>query len=160
MWSLKTLSCFTVLALAAAFALPSEAEAAAAPSPGSLAERISQVTEDPVQLAQRRSWRDRRETRSRRATRRHPRAERPRAERRRPDVRRPYTRRYVPRYHGPRYRARRPGFHFYGGWWYAFPWWLGVTDRCEYWHQQCVYNWGYSNPNYRGCMRYHQCVPW
>lgn len=32
-----------------------------------------------------------------------------------------------------------------------------VGGQCAYWHQRCVQNWGYSNSNYRGCMRYHGC---
>lgn len=80
-----------------------------------------------------------------------------------PSVRRPYARidrgaRY------PRYSVRRPGFvHYYLGWWYAFPWWIGTwpsygyDDRCQYWHDRCVARWGYDNPNYYGCMRYHRC---
>jgi len=37
-----------------------------------------------------------------------------------------------PRYdyhrHGQRYSYRRPGYtHFYGGYWYASPWWLGAA---------------------------------
>lgn len=46
---------------------------------------------------------------------------------------------YTPRYYYP-YRPRR----YYGG-------------RCEYWHRMCTRNWGYANPNYVGCMRYHGC---
>lgn len=74
------------------------------------------------------------------------------------------------RWYGPRYRYRRPGFtYFYGGWWYPYVWWGGpvityrpqyvrpVVPACEYWHDRCVANWGYANPNYRGCMRYHRC---
>src|SRR5438874_1855403 len=31
---------------------------------------------------------------------------------------------YVPGRHGPRYRSRRAGFaYYYGGYWYARPWW-------------------------------------
>ena len=31
---------------------------------------------------------------------------------------------YVPGRHGPRYAFRRPGFgYYYGGYWYARPWW-------------------------------------
>ena len=29
--------------------------------------------------------------------------------------------------------------------------------RCQYWSNQCVRNWGYRNPNYFGCLRYHRC---
>jgi hypothetical protein len=32
-----------------------------------------------------------------------------------------------------------------------------VGGQCAYWHQRCLQNWGYSNSNYRGCMRYHGC---
>ncbi len=33
------------------------------------------------------------------------------------------------------------------------------SSRCSRWHRRCVRNWGYSNRNYRGCMRYHGCRP-
>lgn len=33
------------------------------------------------------------------------------------------------------------------------------SSRCRRWHRRCVRNWGYSNRNYRGCMRYHGCRP-
>ena len=65
--------------------------------------------------------------------------------------------------HYPRYRTRRPGFtNYYGGFWYAFPWWIGSApyyydDRCEYWQRRCVAEWGFGNPDYYGCMRYHGC---
>jgi hypothetical protein len=36
-----------------------------------------------------------------------------------------HSRRYDRHRHGSRYRSRRPGFsHFYGGYYYANPWWL------------------------------------
>jgi hypothetical protein len=68
----------------------------------------------------------------------------------------------------PRHRFRRPGFaHYYGGWWYPFPWWLGAASyyyevpvaggQCEVWHRQCIASWGYGNADYYGCMRYHGC---
>jgi hypothetical protein len=68
----------------------------------------------------------------------------------------------------PRHRFRRQGFaHYYGGWWYAFPWWLGAASyyydvpvaggQCEIWHRECVASWGYGNADYYGCMRYHGC---
>jgi len=88
----------------------------------------------------------------------------------RPGVRR------APPAHVQRYRYRRPGYvYHYGGWWYPFAWWThqyapyyhytpapvyrapGLSARCVHWHRQCVARWGYSNPNYRGCMRYHRC---
>lgn len=31
---------------------------------------------------------------------------------------------YDRRYHGPRYRAKRPGYHYYNGYYYRTPWWL------------------------------------
>ncbi len=31
-------------------------------------------------------------------------------------------------------------------------------ERCEYWHHRCVQNWGYGNPDYYGCLRYHGCL--
>lgn len=30
-------------------------------------------------------------------------------------------------------------------------------DRCGYWSDRCIQNWGYQNPNYYGCLRYHGC---
>ena len=35
---------------------------------------------------------------------------------------------YVPARHGARFKVRHPGYgYFYGGWWYARPWWtIGV----------------------------------
>ena len=57
--------------------------------------------------------------------------------RRRRRRRRPYRGRYRRRRYSPR-RRRRPG-------------------RCEHWHNQCAHNWGYGNPDYYGCMRYHGC---
>jgi hypothetical protein len=89
----------------------------------------------------------------------------------RPHYRPPKRYYYQPRYHGQRYRYYRPGYQLYGGWWYAFPWWLGAVGpryyypaqpqyggRCEYWRQQCIRNWGYGGPNFRGCLRYHGCL--
>ncbi len=80
--------------------------------------------------------------------------------------------------HGPRYRHRRGRHrHYHGGYWYAFPWWLGIGiyaapyygpyyaprrprysgSSCSYWAGRCDANW--SRPNdYRGCMRYHGCL--
>lgn len=85
--------------------------------------------------------------------------------------------RVAPPAHIQRYRYRRPGYvYHYGGWWYPFAWWTyhyspyyhytpapvyrarpRMSSRCVHWHRQCVARWGYSNPNYRGCMRYHRC---
>jgi hypothetical protein len=67
-----------------------------------------------------------------------------------------------------RFRGRRPGYtYYYGGWWYSFPWWIATApyyyeapvygDRCDYWHDRCVANWGYRNSDYYGCMRYYGC---
>ncbi len=53
---------------------------------------------------------------------------------------RPY--RYAP----PPYRYRRRHYR-------PHP----APGRCEYWHDQCVKNWGYRNPDYHGCMRHHGC---
>jgi len=73
--------------------------------------------------------------------------------------------------HYPRYRRRRAGYtYYYSGWWYLFPWWIATGpyyyyetpvygDRCGYWHDRCVANWGYLNSNYYGCMRYYGCYP-
>lgn len=72
-------------------------------------------------------------------------------------------RRYNNRRHGRRHRRRQDGFsHFYLGWWYADPWWeprrySRSNDRCAYWSDRCVDNWGYRNPDYWGCMRYYGC---
>lgn len=47
----------------------------------------------------------------------------------------------IPLYAYPRYYSyRRP---YYG--------------RCESWRRRCAANWGYRNPDYYGCMRYHGC---
>lgn len=61
-------------------------------------------------------------------------------------------------------RDRRPRREYY---YFAFPLVVPppayytprpyVGGQCDYWHRRCVANWGYSNSNYRGCMRYHGC---
>ena len=78
------------------------------------------------------------------------------------------------RWYGPRYRTSRPGYRYFrGGWWYPFAWWNSPAlvylpqwpyaqapargGACEYWSDRCIANWGFNNPDYRGCMRYHRC---
>ena len=40
-----------------------------------------------------------------------------------------YNKRY-----GPRYKYRRPGYgYYYGGWWYARPWWTFGPGWGPYW---------------------------
>lgn len=77
--------------------------------------------------------------------------------------------------HGPRYKYRRGrNRHYYGGYWYAFPWWLGFYSApsygpyyaprrprysggsCTYWSQRCNENWS-RRSDYLGCMRYYGC---
>ena len=72
-------------------------------------------------------------------------------------------RKYRRHRHGRRHRSRRRGHrHYYGGYWYAYPWWLHTVPRrygrCEYWQRQCRRNWGRGR-DYRGCMRHHGCRP-
>jgi hypothetical protein len=79
--------------------------------------------------------------------------------------------------HGPRYRHRHGRYrHYYGGYWYAFPWWLGVVSvpfydphyyaprrprysggSCDYWSGRCSANWS-RRRDYLGCLRYHGCL--
>ena len=81
-------------------------------------------------------------------------------------------RRFSRRFRGPRFSFPRPGFpYLYGGYYYNSPWWesdyyyYGGYDyvppvyggRCERWRRRCGRNWGYNNPDFRGCMRYHGC---
>jgi len=40
---------------------------------------------------------------------------------------------------------------------YATPRRTRSSDRCEYWGDRCVDNWGYGNSDYYGCLRYHGC---
>lgn len=113
--------------------------------------------------------RDRRAERRAEQRRTERRADRPRRTERRVDRTYRGERSYDRRRHGPRYRDRRPGFNYYfGGYYYAVPWWSfgiviapparpALSDRCLYWHDRCVANWGYNNPDYYGCMRYHGC---
>lgn len=30
-------------------------------------------------------------------------------------------------------------------------------SRCAYWRRRCIDDWGYRNPDYYACMRYHRC---
>lgn len=78
------------------------------------------------------------------------------------------------RWYGPRYRTSRPGYRYFRrGWWYPFAWWNNPAivylprrpyaqapaagGACAYWSDRCIANWGFNNPDYRGCMRYHRC---
>lgn len=59
---------------------------------------------------------------------------------------------YGPRYYAPlgvapRYRAPR-GYS---------PRHSSRGSSCGYWSGQCGKNWGYNNPDYDGCLRYHRC---
>ncbi len=83
------------------------------------------------------------------------------------------NRRYNRRRHGNRLRNRRGRHrHFYDGYWYAVPFWLGAgaaagayaTPRpsygggfCAEKSRACANNWGPSGPDYEGCMRYEGC---
>lgn len=182
MTNLKT-SLFAVAATVAALAfagVATNATAAPAVSPSTMAKIAAAglVTDDTgadVQATLVSSHRDGRrgETRSRRGERSESRRSSRRSETRsrrghRTETRRSERRgvtRYDRRRHGERHRTRRPGFTYYhGGYYYAWPWWTfgivvapGYGGTCSYWHNQCVANWGYANPNYYGCMRYHGC---
>lgn len=65
--------------------------------------------------------------------------------------------------HYPRHRHRGRGFiYYYGGWWYAYPWWDSYygsyyNDDCSYWDRQCARQWGYGTRRYYQCMRYQGC---
>ena len=89
-----------------------------------------------------------------------------------------YPRFYRRGWHGHRYRrAYGPYRYRYHGWYYRRPWWIASGysrryprhayyydryevrrgGRCDYWARQCGRNWGYRNPDFYGCMRYHRC---
>jgi hypothetical protein len=58
--------------------------------------------------------------------------------------------------HHQRYRYRRQGYtHFYGGWWYASPWWLESYSDYDYWSSVCADRWGYGTRRYYSCMAYY-----
>ena len=63
----------------------------------------------------------------------------------------------------PRYRHRHRGYpYYYGGWWYAYPWWIEsgpyyYGDDCEYWSNVCASQWGYDTGGYYSCMSYYGC---
>jgi len=63
--------------------------------------------------------------------------------------------------HHPRHRHRQRGFaYFYGGWWYAYPWWAEYYPSgasCEYAQSVCAVDWGYQTENYYLCMRDYGC---
>ena len=112
-----------------------------------------------------------RERRRARKARRHGRKARRHARKHRRKLRRSrkYHRRHARRGHRRRHRHRRyrrgsyvhPYLYTipYG---YYYPYrssrYYG-SSRCRRWHRRCVRRWGYSNRNYRGCMRYHGCRP-
>ena len=84
---------------------------------------------------------------------------------------------YDRRRHGPRYRhPRGRNRYHYGGYWYIFPWWLGMYSEpyygpyydgprrpryssrsCDYWSRRCSENWS-RRQDYLGCLRYHGCL--
>jgi len=70
-----------------------------------------------------------------------------------PRYRHRHYRRYR-RFHGPRFRLYIGPRHRYR---YRHRRLRRYHGRCGYWHRRCVRNWGYANPNYYGCMRYHGC---
>jgi len=112
-----------------------------------------------------------RERRRARKARRHGRKARRHARKHRRKLRRSrrYHRRHARRGHRRRHRHRRyrrgsyvhpylysiPYGHYYP---YRSRRYYG-SSQCSRWHRRCVRNWGYSNRNYRGCMRYHGCRP-
>ncbi len=65
--------------------------------------------------------------------------------------------------HYRRYRHRRHGYAYYrGGWWYAFPWWLGSEPYyeggyCDNWANRCAYRYGYGTWSYYRCMEDEGC---
>ena len=65
--------------------------------------------------------------------------------------------------HYPRYRYRHRGYpYYYGGWWYAYPWWIDNGPYynggdCDYWSNVCASQWGYGSDDYYGCMSYYGC---
>jgi len=86
-----------------------------------------------------------------------------------------YRRHYHRRHHGPRFRYRRPGFHYYNGWWYSFPWWVPVPPRAyrysyprsRTYYRRSHVNWcrnRYRSYNPRTDLwfgydgRYHRCI--
>ena len=63
--------------------------------------------------------------------------------------------------HYPRYRHRRRGYgYYYGGWWYASPWWTYggyYGESCTYWADECASQWGWNTESYYACLRYYGC---
>ena len=58
--------------------------------------------------------------------------------------------------HHRRHRHRQRGYaYYYGGWWYASPWWLGSYSDYDYWSDVCASRWGYGTPGYYSCMAYY-----
>ena len=73
-------------------------------------------------------------------------------------------RRYNRERHGERFRSRRGNHrHFYNGYWYAYPWWLGgvisgPVRRCDRIERRCRIRFGRGR-DYRRCMRNQGCRP-
>ena len=63
--------------------------------------------------------------------------------------------------HYPRHRHRQRGFaYFYGGWWYASPWWddyYPAGASCEYAQSVCAVSSGYQTESYYICMADYGC---
>ena len=58
--------------------------------------------------------------------------------------------------HHHRYRHRRHGYaYYYGGWWYASPWWLSAYSDYDYWSDVCASRWGYGTDRYNSCMNFY-----
>lgn len=114
--------------------------------------------------------RARKARRKARKARRHNRRARRHARKHRRKLRRErrYHRRHARRGHRRRHRHRRYRRGYVHPYLYTIPYgyyypyrsrrYYG-SSRCSRWHRRCVRRWGYSNRNYRGCMRYHGCRP-
>ena len=63
----------------------------------------------------------------------------------------------------PRYRHRHRGYgYYYGGWWYAYPWWTETGPYyyggdCDYWSNVCASQYGYDSDAYYSCMSNYAC---
>lgn len=127
------------------------------------------TAENGVELVRERR-RARKARRKARKARRHGRRARRHARKHRRKARRGrrYHRRHARRGHRRRHRHRRYRRGYVHPYLYSIPYgyyypyrsrrYYG-SSRCGRWHRRCVRNWGYSNRNYRGCMRYHGCRP-
>jgi len=60
----------------------------------------------------------------------------------------------IRRRHRRRYIRRHYYVPYYRGYYYGYGPRYG---RCDYWRKRCIANWGYGNPDFYGCMRYHGC---